>query len=301
MSERLDHELYNLLPKHRILQQHVMVNDALPNRILSGTVVMKSNIDRFTPNGVIFEGEKNETKCDAVIFATGYHFKFEFFDKEDEALRVDHNNQMDLYKFVFPAKLKHAHTLAFIGLIQPLGSIFPIAEMQARWFVELFNKRCEPLPPNDVMLRRVKEQRAYLKWRYHESARHSVQVDYVTYMNELAEQFGVVPNLWHYFFNDFNLWREMYFGPMVPYQFRLEGPGKWHGARQGKFIIRERLHFNCYVIDRVSAILETTKRIEAPLQTRAGAVRKPKDGKLLSAFIIWFIIAGYVAARLGFW
>jgi hypothetical protein len=34
-----------------------MINDALPNRILSGTVIVKGNIDRFTENGVIFEGD----------------------------------------------------------------------------------------------------------------------------------------------------------------------------------------------------------------------------------------------------
>jgi dimethylaniline monooxygenase (N-oxide forming) len=52
-----DHEDYQLKPQHRILAQHPMINDALPNRILSGTVIVKANIDRFTENGVIFEGD----------------------------------------------------------------------------------------------------------------------------------------------------------------------------------------------------------------------------------------------------
>ncbi|CAG2116707.1 unnamed protein product, partial [Medioppia subpectinata] len=54
-NKRIDHEKYQLKPKHRILSQHVFVNDALPNRILSGTVVVKGDINRFTHNGVIFE------------------------------------------------------------------------------------------------------------------------------------------------------------------------------------------------------------------------------------------------------
>ena len=41
INNRVDHELYNLKPDHRILGQHPMVNDALPNRILSGTVQVK--------------------------------------------------------------------------------------------------------------------------------------------------------------------------------------------------------------------------------------------------------------------
>jgi dimethylaniline monooxygenase (N-oxide forming) len=57
VNSRFDHEDYQLKPQHRILAQHPMVNDALPNRILSGTVIVKANIDRFTEDGVIFEGD----------------------------------------------------------------------------------------------------------------------------------------------------------------------------------------------------------------------------------------------------
>ncbi|RWS12239.1 dimethylaniline monooxygenase [N-oxide-forming] 5-like protein, partial [Dinothrombium tinctorium] len=46
MDYRFDHAKYKLKPKHRLLGQHPMVNDALPNRILSGTVVVKGNIER---------------------------------------------------------------------------------------------------------------------------------------------------------------------------------------------------------------------------------------------------------------
>jgi len=33
-----------------------MTNDDLPNRILTGNIVIKADINRFTENGVIFEG-----------------------------------------------------------------------------------------------------------------------------------------------------------------------------------------------------------------------------------------------------
>jgi hypothetical protein len=56
INTRFDHEVYGLKPNHRIFSQHVMVNDELPNRIMSGTVIVKGNIERFTENGVIFEG-----------------------------------------------------------------------------------------------------------------------------------------------------------------------------------------------------------------------------------------------------
>ncbi len=56
LNNRFNHKDYQLKPKHRVFSQHIMVNDALPDRILSGTVTVKSNIDSFTENGVIFEG-----------------------------------------------------------------------------------------------------------------------------------------------------------------------------------------------------------------------------------------------------
>lgn len=54
----LDHSLYNLKPKHRILAQHPTANDSLPIKLLSGVVVTRGNVKTFTENGVIFEGEE---------------------------------------------------------------------------------------------------------------------------------------------------------------------------------------------------------------------------------------------------
>lgn len=58
MNTHVDHELYNLKPKHRILSQHPTVCDILPIKLLSGTVRIRGNIKKFTKNGVIFDGEK---------------------------------------------------------------------------------------------------------------------------------------------------------------------------------------------------------------------------------------------------
>ena len=54
---RFDHKAYGIQPKHYVLSQHPMVNDALPNRILSGTVVVKGDIKEFAEKGIIFKGK----------------------------------------------------------------------------------------------------------------------------------------------------------------------------------------------------------------------------------------------------
>lgn len=46
-------------------------------------------------------------------------------------------NKTSLYKYIFPPELEQP-TLAIIGLVQPLGAIMPISEMQARWATRVF-------------------------------------------------------------------------------------------------------------------------------------------------------------------
>lgn len=41
------------------------------------------------------------------------------------------------YSFQHVFNPKHVPTLAFLALLQPLGAIMPIAEMQSRWIVKV--------------------------------------------------------------------------------------------------------------------------------------------------------------------
>lgn len=115
----------------RVLDQHPTINDDLPNRIISGRVQVKPNIREFTETSAIFEDGTRED-IDAIVFATGYSFSFPFL----EGFKVV-ENQIPLYKFMFPPDLEKP-TLAFIGLIQPLGAIMPISELQCRWATYIF-------------------------------------------------------------------------------------------------------------------------------------------------------------------
>lgn len=58
INARFNHSLYNLKPKHRIWSQHPTVSDTLPIKLLSGTVVTRGAIRKFTEKGVVFEGEE---------------------------------------------------------------------------------------------------------------------------------------------------------------------------------------------------------------------------------------------------
>ena len=57
-------------------------------------------------------------------------------------------------------------------------------------------------------------------------------MDYIPYVDEIAEQVGCRPNLIKLFLTDPSLAFKCFFGPCVPAQYRLMGPGKWQGAKK---------------------------------------------------------------------
>ncbi|XP_029474628.1 dimethylaniline monooxygenase [N-oxide-forming] 5-like [Rhinatrema bivittatum] len=212
------------------------VNDDLPNRILFWQSAGKAKREDVHGNCRIFEDGTMEENIDVVIFATGYSFSFPFF--EDPAFKV-HNNKIPLYKQVFPLDLEKA-TVAFIGLVQPLGPFIPIAEIQARWATRVL-KGLSKLPSAKDMKADIALTRQEMEKRYVDSPRHTLQVDFIEYLDELAIQIDVKPNLLSLLLTDPKLAKEVFFGPCTPYQYRLRGPGKWEGARQAILTQRDRI------------------------------------------------------------
>eukprot|EP00058_Branchiostoma_floridae_P002734 XP_002588222.1 hypothetical protein BRAFLDRAFT_113828 [Branchiostoma floridae] len=227
LNQRFDHALYGLQPEHNVFGQHPMVNDDMPNRIITGSLVIKPNIKRFTKTGVIFDNDTVEDDIDIVVFATGYRFDFPFVDKS--VMKVE-NNQVNLYKYVFPPKLDPP-TLSIIGLIQPLGAIMPISEMQCRWATRVF-KGTTKLPPQGAMFDNIRQKKMEMSKRYYNTPRHTIQVDYIGIMDEIAEQIGVKPDLKRLLLSDPRLALTVFAGPCTPYQYRLMGPGAWKGAKE---------------------------------------------------------------------
>ncbi|XP_053549842.1 flavin-containing monooxygenase 5 isoform X2 [Bombina bombina] len=265
LNKRFNHSNYGLLPRHRFYSQHPTINDELPNRIISGQVQVRPNVKEFRERDVVFDDGTEEKDIDAVVFATGYSFNFPFC--EEPVIKVQ-SNRVSLYKYMFPPQLER-NTLAVIGLIQPLGAIMPISELQCRLATRVF-KGLVTLPTSDDMTRDIKEKRERMEKRYVVSQRHTIQVDYMEYMDELSEIVGVKPSLSQLFFTDPRLAWEVLYGPCTPYQYRLMGPGKWDGARK--------------------AILTQWSRIIKPTKTRV--LDNPTQG--ISAFLLLKICTVFI-------
>ncbi|XP_052817708.1 flavin-containing monooxygenase 5-like [Mya arenaria] len=227
LNKKFDHAKYCLQPNFPPFSSHPTMNDELPNRIVIGSVVVKANVSRFTENGVEFEDGTKVDNIDKVVMATGYIFGFPFLDKSITEVK---ENKVNLFKYMFPPDDEH-HTLAIIGCFQPLGAIMPLSEMQCRVATKVFKGEIS-LPDRSAMWEDIRNKQVTMAQRYKTSTRHTIQVDYVDFMDELAELIGCKPNLGKLVLTDPKLAFDVFFGPASPYQYRLHGPGAWKPARK---------------------------------------------------------------------
>ncbi|RVE73984.1 hypothetical protein OJAV_G00036680 [Oryzias javanicus] len=246
LNEAFDHKLYGLKPKHGFWAQIPLVNDDLAGRIISGRVQVKPNVKEFSGTGVVFTDGSVIDEVDTVIFATGYNYNFPFLPPE---IQTKSGFRLCLYKHVFPPSLVQP-TLAVVGFIHGFGAINPLAEMQARWATRVF-RGLKELPSEKIMLKEIDKDSEIMHQRFVCSERTPLQVDYIPYMDSLAEKVGVKPNVLGLFLRDPKLALEVFLGPCTPYQYRLSGPGQWAGARQ--------------------AILTQWQRVTQPFRTRVVA------------------------------
>jgi cation diffusion facilitator CzcD-associated flavoprotein CzcO len=168
-------------PDHKLLEAHPTVSSELLPRIGHGDIVVKPNIDCFTGGRTVRFVDGGEEEIDLVVYCTGYRITFPFlepevFDAED--------NRMPLFRRVVSVERPG---LYFIGFIQPLGPIMPIAEAQSEWVADLLTERATL--PSDAEMRA--EIAAYERWlgkRYVASKRHTIEVDFHPYLREIRRE-----------------------------------------------------------------------------------------------------------------
>lgn len=167
-------------PDHAIGDAHPTVSDSLLPLIRAGRIAVKPKITRFEGDRVHFDDGSGE-RADAIVYATGYQVDFPFFDKSYVSAP---NNELELYLRVFsPA---HAR-LYFVGLCQPLGPIFPIAQAQAR-LVAAHRAGDYELPSAEEMTRLAHAERDAVRRRYGSSPRHTMQVDFDDYLAAISAE-----------------------------------------------------------------------------------------------------------------
>jgi hypothetical protein len=143
-------------------------------------VKVKPNIRRLDGEDVEFE-DGSRVHADFVVYCTGYKITFPFFD-EDFIAAPD--NGIDLYRRVFHPEIPNVF---FVGLLQPLGAVMPLAEAQGRWIASYLEGRYA-LPSANEMRRHIAADNAAMRSRYVASKRHTIQVDFDDYLHDLARE-----------------------------------------------------------------------------------------------------------------
>lgn len=167
-------------PEHHVLAAHPTISAELLNLVGHGRIHMKPDIERLDGSRVHFvDGSAEE--IDEMIVATGYKVSFPFFD---EGLIDPRDNEIPLFQQVVHFDLPQ---LYFIGLIQPLGAIMPLAEVQSQWVAKLLEGSCR-LPSRRDMETAYRKHRQAMAKRYVASTRHTLQVDFYPYMHQVQAE-----------------------------------------------------------------------------------------------------------------
>jgi len=168
-------------PDHKLLEAHPTVSSELLPRIGHGDIAVKPNVDRFAGGRTVRFADGEEEEVDLVIYCTGYEIAFPFLDKKVFAA-VD--NRMPLYKRAVSVE---SPGLYFLGFVQPLGPIMPIAEAQSEWIAELLSGRAA-LPPAAEMRREIADYERWLEKRFVASKRHTIEVDFHPYLRAIGRE-----------------------------------------------------------------------------------------------------------------
>jgi len=172
-------KLYGLQePKTKFGQTHPTINDELLYKIRHGKVHPKVNIARYEGKTVYFvDGTKEE--FDVIIACTGYVLAHPFFDK----IFIDYSEG------AVPLHLKMLHpqynNLYFVGMFQPLGCIWPLAELQSKIVArELVGKWKRP-ENIAALCQKAVDQPHY---KQISTPRHTITVDYHLFKKELLAE-----------------------------------------------------------------------------------------------------------------
>jgi hypothetical protein len=167
-------------PNHKFGEAHPTISGRILDRIAHGTITPKPNIASFEEASVRFV-DGSVVDADVVVYCTGYKISFPFFDEDFVSAP---GNRIELFRRVFHPQIPN---LFFIGLLQPLGAIMPLAEAQGAWVGDhLLGDYA--LPPAAELGADIEADQAAMRRRYVASKRHTIQVDFDDYLYALEKE-----------------------------------------------------------------------------------------------------------------
>lgn len=167
-------------PPHAPGQSHPVQSDTFKKRIGDGAITVHPGISRLPADGVQFT-DGTFAPADLIVWATGYNVSIPFISPD--VLTVE-NNDLPLWK----RTIHPDHPgLFFIGLLQPVGAVMPLAEAQAKWVAEII-RREYTFPSADAIRHEMAHDDERNKRQFYNSVRHTMEVDFDNYLWNLERE-----------------------------------------------------------------------------------------------------------------
>ncbi len=167
-------------PDHNFLDAHPTVSSELLGRLGAGDVVGKGDVAELMGDRVRFADGSVEP-VDVIINATGYNISFPFFDP---GFLSAPENVLPLYKRMLKPGLDD---LAFIGLGQPIPTIFPFSELQSKLAARWLSGDWAPPTPAEMEAEIIADE-AFHTGHFSAKPRHTMQLEWYSYKRELEHR-----------------------------------------------------------------------------------------------------------------
>jgi hypothetical protein len=150
----------------------------------------------------------SEQEFDAILFSTGFELNLPYLSEEmQDKLQMD-DYSLDLYRYIFSPDFKG---LAFMGMHDQMGPLFPVLELQARWIAYAWSGIVRA-PTDDQMREAIRDfqpvREARMKTFVHQMA--------LAFSREIGTEPQLSANP--------ELTRAAMFGPLAAVSFRIWGP-----------------------------------------------------------------------------
>ena len=169
------------LPENTLLplSTHPTLNSDLLEYLRHGRIKIKPAIKSWSEKTVNFVDGTSE-EFDIICACTGFWTEFPFFDKS--LIDFKEIEKVPLYRKMMHNKFNN---LYFIGLFQPIGCIWPLADYQAKLAVAEIKGNYKR--PSNIQAR-IKKEIEKPHFNFGPGQRHAMEVDYHTFRKELGKE-----------------------------------------------------------------------------------------------------------------
>ncbi|AXI03974.1 flavin-containing monooxygenase [Aquirhabdus parva] len=161
------------------LENHPTANSDLLDFIRHGRIKPRPGI-KSLDGGVVEFTDGTRERFDIICACTGFWTTFPFFD--ESMINFKHVEKVPLYR-----KMMHADypNLYFIGLFQPIGCIWPLADYQAKLACqEILGNYQRPYDMHAA----IQHEIDHPHFKFEGGQRHAVEVDYHGHRNDLKAE-----------------------------------------------------------------------------------------------------------------